>query len=148
MNRATLQMRTLAKKLMAFETPAGMSAEVNNSATFRATDKLRTQLSLLMGRGGFEALLARALVLATVEIPWLKTVRVVPNGELEGLTAAAAKINAGDFSEAEVILLAQLLGLLAAFIGPALTIRLLSQIWPQLSLHDADYSQMADNEEA
>jgi hypothetical protein len=147
MNRATLQMRTLAKKLVGLETPANMSAEANNSTAFRATDKVRTQLSLLMGPAGVEALLARALVLAAAEIPWLTTVRVVPSGELD-VTAAEATVNAAGPSEAEVVLLAQLLGLLAAFIGPALTLRLLSQIWRELSLHDADFSQMADNEEA
>lgn len=103
---------------------------------------------MLMGRGGFQALLARALVLATAEASWLNAVQVVADGELEGLTAAQAELDAAEFSEGEIVLLAQLLGLLVAFIGPALTLRQIIQIWPQLSFDDADFGEAADNEKA
>src|SRR3990167_9460859 len=116
-------MRSIAEQLMASETPGTASAEADRAVAFRATDKLRPHLSMLMGRGGFQALLARALVLATAEAPWLTAVQVVADGELEGLTAAHAKLDAAEFSEGEAVLLAQLLGLLVAFIGPALTLR-------------------------
>jgi hypothetical protein len=125
-----------------------MSAEPDNPPAFRAIDRLRPHLSLLMGRSGLQALLARALVLATAEAPWLTPVRVVADGELEGLTAAHAASNSADFSEGEVILLAQLLGLLVAFIGPALTLRLLNQLWPQISFNDLDFSDKTNNEKA
>lgn len=148
MNRASPQIRNLAKQLKASETPRNRSAEVDNPGSFRAIDKLRPHFSMLMGRSGFQALLARALVLATAEAPWLSSVKVVADGELEGLTVAQAAVDAADFSEGEVGLLAQLLGLLVAFIGPALTLRLITQIWPQLSLNDADFSNAANNEEA
>jgi len=141
-------MRSIAKQLMASETPGNTSAEPDSPASFRATDKLRPHLSMLMGRGGFQALLARALVLAAAEVPWLTTVQVVADGELEGLTAAHARLDAADFSDGEVVLLAQLLGLLVAFIGPALTLRLITQIWPQLSFDDADFGKTANNEKA
>ena len=141
-------MRSIAKQLVASETPGNTSAEVDNPPAFWATDKLRPHLSMLMGRGGFQALLARALVLATAEVPWLTTVRVVADGELEGLTVARATTDAADFSEGEVILLAQLLRLLVAFIGPALALRLIDQLWPQLSFNDADFSNTTDDEEA
>jgi hypothetical protein len=141
-------MRRIAKQLMASETPGNTPAEADHRAAFPATDKLRPHLSMLMGRSGFQALLARALVLATAEVPWLTAVQVVADGELEGLTLAHAKLEAADFSEGEVALLAQLLGLLVAFIGPALTIRLITQIWPQLSFDDADLGETANNEKA
>jgi hypothetical protein len=35
--------------------------------------------------------------------------------------------------------LAQLLGLLVAFIGPSLTMRLVGEIWPQISLNKVDF---------
>lgn len=136
-------MRSIAKQLMASEAPGNTSAEAGDPAAFRATDKLRPHLSMLMGRTGFQALLARALVLAAAEAPWLRAVQVVADGELEGLTVVHAKLEAAEFSEGEVVLLAQLLGLLAAFIGPALTLRLLIQIWPQLSFDDADFGKAA-----
>jgi hypothetical protein len=124
-----------------------MSAEVDNPA-FRATDRLRRHLTALMGRGGIQALLTRALVLATAEVPWLSTVRVIADGDLDGLTVSPATSDPADFFEGEVALLAQLLGLLVAFIGPALTSRVIYQLWPQLSFDGADFSDIADNEEA
>lgn len=146
MHRVSQHIRNVAKQLTAFETPGNTSGEVDNPSAFRAIDKLRPHLSMLMGRSGFQALLARALVLASVEVPWLTAVRVVTDGELEGLTAA--QVDAADFSEGEVVLLAQLLRLLVAFIGPALALRLIDQLWPQLSFNDADFSNTTDDEEA
>lgn len=93
---------------------------------------------MLMGRGGVQALHARALVLATAEVPWLASVRVVADGKLEGLAAARATVDAADFSEGEIVLLAQIIRLLVAFIGPALTLRLISQLWPQLPFNAAE----------
>lgn len=141
MNRADPHVRSIARQLLASESA---EAEANPPAEFRATDKLRPHLSMLMGGGGFQALLARALVLATVEAPWLAVVRVVGGGELEGLAIAHAKLGAAEFSEGEAELLAQLIGLLVAFIGPALTLRLIHQIWPRLSFDDADLGGTAN----
>lgn len=141
-------MRSIVKQLMASETPGNGSAEADRPAAFRTTDKLRPHLSMLMGQSGFQALLARALVLATAKVPWLSAVEVVGGGELEGLAAANAKLDAAEFSEGEVVLLVQLLGLLVAFIGPALTLRLIAQIWPQLSFDDADFGKTANDEKA
>lgn len=129
---------------MASEAPGDISPEADRPAAFWATDKLRPHLSMLMGRGGFQALLARALVLAAAEAPWLNAVQVVGDGELEGLATARAELGVTEFSEGEVVLLAQLLGLLVAFVGPALTLRLIIQIWPQLSVDEADFGGTAE----
>lgn len=67
-------MRSIARRLIAFETPGNLSAAADHPTAFRATDKMRPHLSMLMGRGGFQALLARALVLATAEASWLTAV--------------------------------------------------------------------------
>lgn len=138
-------MRSIARQLLASEPPDN---EADSPAEFRATDKLRPHLSMLMGGGGFQALLARALVLAAVEAPWLAGVRVVEGGQLEGLAVAHAKLDTAEFSDGEVALLTQLLGLLVAFIGPALTLRLMMQIWPQLSFEDAGLGGTANKEKA
>jgi hypothetical protein len=148
LKRVSPQLRSLAKRLMASETSRTTSAEVEHPATFRAIDKLRPQFSILMGRSGFQALLARALVLAAAEAPWLTEARVVADGELEGLTAAHATRGPAEFAEGELVLLAQILRLLVAFIGPTLTLRLINQLWPQLSFSAADFSNAASHEEA
>jgi hypothetical protein len=146
--RASPQMRSIAKLLMDSEAPRDTSAEADNSSAFKATQKLRVHLSMLMGLGGFQALLSRALLLATTEVPWLTTVRVVAGGELEGLTRAKATVDAAEFSEGELVLLAELLGLLVAFIGPSLTLRLIGQQWPQLSFNDTELSNTVKNGDA
>jgi len=99
----------------------------------RVTEKLRPKLANLMGNGGFRALLARALVLAGAEISWLRAVQVTAGGTLEGLQALHGQFAAADFIEGEIVLLSELLALLEAFIGPALTSRLVGEIWPQIN---------------
>jgi hypothetical protein len=103
------------------------------------TDRLRPHLATLMGIGGFRALLARALVLASAEVSWLRAVQVNADGTLEGLAAPHARLEPAQFREGRVVLLAQLLGLLVAFIGPSLTSRLVGEIWPQLAADNVDF---------
>ncbi|MDB5448276.1 MAG: hypothetical protein JWQ97_3593 [Phenylobacterium sp.] len=148
MNRATPQMRRFAKRLMVAETPRKNSATAMATAAFPVTDKLRPHLATLVGKGGVRALLARALVLAKAEVTWLGAAHVNADGDLEGLEALRADLDPAKFLEGRVILLAQLLGLLVAFIGPGLTSRLMSEIWPQVPLKDRDFGKEIDREEA
>ena len=104
---------------------------------FHLTETLRPQLATLLGRAGFCSLLARGLALAGREAPWLRTLHVNPNGSLHGGGEVTAKqIAAGD-----VLLLAELLGLLVAFIGEGLTLQIVREAWPKLPLDDSDISQ-------
>jgi hypothetical protein len=139
MNRATPQMRSIAERLINYETPRSGSAAAANTAKFQVTDRLRPHLAMLMGNGGFRALLTRALVLASVEVPWLRAARVGADGTLEGWETPDARRSPAEFREGRVVLLAQLLGLLVAFIGPDLTLRLVSEIWPQLVTDNVDF---------
>jgi hypothetical protein len=132
-------MRRFAKQLMVYETPRDKSSAANLAATFPVTDKLRPHLATLMGNGGFRALLSRALALAGAEVPWLRALHVKADGALEGLQAPHRQLDPAEFLEGKVVLLAQLLGLLVAFIGTSLTLRLMGEIWPQLSLEDVDF---------
>ena len=56
------------------------------------------------------------------EVPWLRAVKVKTDGSLEGLNALEAQVDPKEFSEDSVVLIAQLLGLLAAFIGVVISI--------------------------
>ena len=131
-------MRSIAQRLISYETQAENSSETAEVSSFRVTDRLRPQLATLMGHGGFRALLARALTLASAEVSWLGEVQVRADGTLEGLATAHAGLEPAEFREGRVVLLAQLLGLLVAFIGPALTSRLMSEIWPQFPADGLD----------
>jgi hypothetical protein len=132
-------MRSIAQLLISYEKPGNDSAATANTANFQVTERLRPHLATLMGNGGFRALLARALVLAGAEVSWLRAVRVNADGTLEGLETPHARLKPSEFREGRIVLLAQLLGLLVAFIGPALTSRLLGEVWPQLAADNVDF---------
>ena len=146
MNRATPQMRSFAKRLLATEIAGMRPGEAADATLFPVTDKLRPHLTLLMGKGGVRALLARALVLASAEMPWLSAAQVNANGDLDGLEALAVGLDPTEFFECRVVLLAQLLGLLVAFIGPNLTSRLIGEVWPQVPLKERDFGKENDRE--
>ena len=117
------------------------SGNVGSNAAFPVTDTLRPHLKLLMGTGGTRQLLARAITLATVEVSWLHAVRVTERSELEGLDQIRSLIEPTEFLEGRVIVLAQLLGLLVAFIGPTLTSRMVGELWPQIPFRDRDFGE-------
>jgi hypothetical protein len=124
-------MRSLAQDLVAYDASGAKSTDAVASAAVHVTEKLQPQLTNLMGHGGFRALLARALVLASVEVAWLGAVQVRPNGTLDGLEALRSEYGTAEFLEGNVVLIAQLLGLLVALIGPNLSSRLVGEIWPK-----------------
>ena len=83
-----------------------------------------------MGIEGFRSLLSRSLALGGAEVPSLCALQIEANGSLKRLEEGAFESRAG--SDGQAVLVAQLLGLLLTFIGPALTLRLLRDIWPKL----------------
>jgi len=105
--------------------------------SLRIYEKLRHGLGEFAGVAGFQSLASRALALARTEAPSLNTVRVSPDGALQGLDKIELemdidKVRAGEFpaGEGEIILIARLLGLLRLFLGEVLTLSLLRVTWP------------------
>jgi hypothetical protein len=139
-------MRDFAARLIAYETTKNRSSETKPSAAFLVDEKLRPHLATLMGNVGFRALLSRALMLTNAEVPWLRSVHVKADGSLEGLDELDAQVDPKEIFEGRVVLLAQLLGLLVAFIGEDLTLRLVREVWPKLSLNDLNFGK-GDNDE-
>jgi hypothetical protein len=140
MNRLTPQIRNYAARIIAYE-KAGSRSPVNKfPAAFRICEKLRPQLTTLMGDGGYRTLLARALMLSKPEAPWLHGVRVNADGFLEGFTEAADQVDPEQLAEGGVVLLSQLFGLLSAFIGQNLTLGLVTEAWPGVPLKAAKMS--------
>jgi hypothetical protein len=148
MSRATPQMRDLSQCLIAYETRGNKSSEAKTPATFLVGEKLRPHLATLMGNVGFRALLSRALALANAEVPWLRAVHVKADGSLEGLDELEAQVDPEEMAEGTVVLAAQLLGLLVVLIGENLTLRLVREAWPKLSLNDLDFGKGDKNEKA
>jgi hypothetical protein len=134
-------MRDLSQCLIAYETRGNKSSETKTPAACLVGEKLRPHLATLMGNVGFRALFLRALALANGEVPCLRAVHVKADGSLEGLDDLEAQVHPDEIFEGCVVLLAQLLGLLVAFIGENLTLRLVRDVWPKLSLNDFDFSK-------
>jgi hypothetical protein len=130
-NRDAPEMRKFALRLLAYESASGKPANAKYSVAFRVCEKLRMQLNKITGVGGFSALLSRALALAGAEVPWLCALQVNPDGSLKGLHELEAKLDSRLVAEGQVVLLSELLGLLVTFIGPALTLQLLQDVWPK-----------------
>lgn len=133
-NEPTPIPKGFARQLLAYEAVSRKSAGANDSATFRLCEKLRGPLGKLMGVDGFRSLLSRALALASAQVPWLGALKIKADGSLEGLDELEEKVDLHGISEGEVILVGQLLALLVIFIGPALTLGLLHEIWPKWTI--------------
>ncbi len=132
---------------MTHEERENKSSSAQSPAAFHVCEKLRKHLATLMGNGGFRALHSRALTLASSEVAWLRGVHVKPDGSLEGWEELQAQLDPDEIFEGRVVLLAQLLGLLVAFIGEALTLRLVREVWPKVRLGISSFGKGDKNEE-
>lgn len=136
-------MRDFAERLIAHEMRGNKSSATKPPAAFVVVEKLRPHLANLMGNAGFCALLSRSLALANAEVPWLRAVHVKSDGFVEGLDESEAQVDRDEFLEGRVVVLAILLGLLVAFIGEKLTLQLVREVSPKLSLNDLDFGKGA-----
>ena len=148
MNRASPKTRHLAKRLIFCEAKASKASESSRATAFDVCEKLRPQLVTLMGNGGFRAILMRALTLARAEISWLNGVEVKADGAMENLTDQQPQPGSEEFLEGRIVLVARLLGLLGAFIGENLTLRVVVEVWPKLPLDDLAYGKGDKDEKA
>jgi hypothetical protein len=141
MSRATPSLRDFSHRLVAFEARANKASGTKAPPAFQVCEKLQPHLATLMGATGFQALLSRALVIARTEDAGLHPVQVKVDGSLgwkdEGRTTADPEVAA----ESAVVLVAHLLGLLAVFIGEALTLQMVADVWPKLPLAAVDFGK-------
>ena len=142
MRHATPKMREFAKRLIAHES-ATKSGQTELTAALLVCNRLRPHLATLMGNIGFKALLSRALTLAAAETPSLLTLRINADGSFERAEGAGA----GSTPEGGVVLVTQLLGLLATFIGEDLALRLVRDVWPKAPFDKTDSGKGSKNAE-
>ncbi len=136
-------MREIAQQLICYEATPEAHSELPLSEADRVLEALRQPLSTLVGFQGYQVLLARALTLARAKDPLLQEATIQPDGSLSGLSQTNVET-----SEAGVILTAQLLQLLATFIGNELTLRILIGVWPNLTIPSTASSQEEEHEQA
>lgn len=129
---ASPKLKQLARRLLEHEASSSKPADAQNSTAFHVCEKLRTPLSKFLGGAGFRALLSRAQALAGKEVPWLLALTLKADGSIDGLDELEGTFKSRVVAEGEIVLVAQLLGLLATFIGAELTQRFLNEIWPDI----------------
>src|SRR5450432_659722 len=83
MSGATPHVREFARRLVAFDAKRKPSSAQKHRETFVVCNKLSAHLVTLIGAAGFQALLVRAVALASAEISWLEKVKINPDGSLE-----------------------------------------------------------------
>ncbi len=131
--------RGLAQQLLAYEAAAEEAPVTTESTALRVHEKLRLSLCALAGVAGYRSLASRALTLAKVEAPSLRVMQVTADGSLLVHSEAESDGAMGPADEDQVILLAELLELLHAFIGEELTLRLLRASWPNANFDSSDF---------
>jgi len=132
------RMRDLADRLLACEAAVGRASEPMESVALRVYEKLRRRLSALAGVAGFQSLAFRALTQAKSDAPGLRAVEVAADGSLKGVGESEPTFDIDNHSAGEggTVLMARLLGLLLIFLGEALTLHLISDLWPDAALDD------------
>ena len=122
-------MRGLARRLLAVEATSQSTIGARVHEVVRVCEKLQITVTQFAGSDGFASLLRRALALARAENPSLQTVKLKPDGSLDGCEALGVV-----GTEGAVAIIAHLLGLLEMFVGEPFTLRLVRQAWPDASL--------------
>lgn len=137
MKPVTPAVRNLALWLVAQEVievkPSGKMG-----ATFRVCGKLRESLMTLMGAAGYRSLISRALTLAKKEALSAEKVQVKEDGSLEW-TEAPEQQGMDQAVNGGAVVVAQLLGLLVTFIGQALMLRLVRELWPDAPFEEINF---------
>lgn len=132
--------REIAERLLVYEAGEQSPSGSNTLPAVHVCQKLSLPLSKLVGETGSRALLARALTLAKREAEVLSRVKVTDDGALEGWN--------GEAEVASTVLVGHLIGLVETFLGEALTLRLLHDVWPDRIISDIHFGERNGNESA
>lgn len=137
MSQANQELRSFVGRVVAFETGRNASSTATTPVAFVVCEKLRPQWVNFMGDVGFRTLLSRALTMAHQRVPWLSAVQVNAEGVLAWSGKMEPPADPDAMGAGSAVLVAELLGLLEGFIGEALALRLLQDVWPKLPLNDS-----------
>lgn len=132
MNSATPAIQDLARRLIALEAKCDAGSSSGRSEAARVFEELRVPLAKFFGIHGYRSLMTRALAMAKAEMPSLDPVQVQLDGSLDGIGPKD--------TEAAVVVLVHLLGLLVTFVGERMTLRLVLDGWPHASLGESNSS--------
>jgi hypothetical protein len=94
-------------------------------------EKLRINLSRRLGSEGYHALLSRSVALSTSRYPWVGLISIEKDGTLAGFVQGAELESLSSIVNGSVEIMACIIGLLDAFVGRELSMRLLSNLSPK-----------------
>jgi len=142
MDTPTQSTRDLARRLLAASKTA---SNPHVPEAVLVIEKLRTSLTKFAGFEGIASLLRRALLLASADVPSLKSVKVGTDGRLEGFEQLVADKGTGAAGDAAAVAItAHLLGLLVTFIGEPPMLTLVREAWSDNSLDEFHSTIEAD----
>ena len=127
MGQETPTTKDLAALVFSSEVGVDSTLDQLRPGVQRTFQKLNVHLSARFGTGGYQALIKRALSLATTDYPWLASIRISENGNVEGFE---------DLTQFETVrdgclaIFARLIEMLDTLIGRNLTARILQSAWP------------------
>jgi len=124
---------------MALEMSGVTSSTTTSQGPAASFEKLRLQIITLMGSGGFRALLTRALALAQNDVVWLRRAEVNADGILEAPPPPHLQISPEQMAEGSSIVLAHFLGLLVTFVGARITVIMVREAWPEISVDESEF---------
>ncbi|MFN0070911.1 MAG: hypothetical protein ACKVVP_05410 [Chloroflexota bacterium] len=132
----------LARWLLMHELDGPESTAALPEAAERVCQKLCQRLAALVTVAGSQALLGRAIYLATADSPFLVGVRVgnLQDACLDGLSEHIQAREPGVAAHGLLTIVARLIGLLFTFIGEDLAMRLMRDVWPGIPSIEADFS--------
>lgn len=127
------EVRGLARRLLAARSGA-RTAEADVETLERVLRPLAERISPLVGTAGFQLLLSRALRRTQHRHPWLHAVRAGGGAgqQLSGWREAAPEVGTEPFAAAAEDVVAELIGLLARFLGADMAARLVRQAFPEI----------------
>jgi hypothetical protein len=100
----------------------------------RACRALQDRLAPLLGLGAFEALMARAVVLAGRKFAFLNGTTMGANCSADRLRQVALEHGQKEVMDAVAAMLANFLWLLVTFTGESIGLRIAQEIWPTVAL--------------
>jgi hypothetical protein len=126
--------KDLARSLLAYEAVADGTSVPNEPIAVRVCEKLHRPLCALAGVASYRSLLARALTLAQAEAPSLRALQITENGNLRTNGELPSQSDHYRASEGDLVLTAQFLGLFLCLLGTAVTLQLVRDVFPNLTV--------------
>jgi hypothetical protein len=121
----------LALFLLTGEAKGAESSEELQGAVKPTFEKLNAHLSKRFGTAGYTALLKRAVALASADFPWIATLSITRDGDLDGFDALPQQVRLSGTREGCIAILARLIDLVEHIIGRNLCLRVLQGAWPE-----------------